>query len=165
MEIDNMKNMKNLLLGLFFTVTSVLTLPAYAWPEVDHMNMCGTATKVVQSYGGNWKGWNQHDKYIAARGNAYYLRSNCPTIVAPVKSTRVKKASMKAYSKKVVTKRIAKSTKARSFKRTVVYDMKADCARVDRMNGYGSAVSQSAAKRSVVVKRVAKSKYNYFKKK
>lgn len=164
MEIDNMKNMKNLLLGLFFTATSILTLPAYAWSEVDHMNMCGSATKVVQSYGGNWKGWNQHDKYIAARGNAYYLRSNCPTIVAPVKKVKTKKKYRKPA---VTTRRIAKSTKAKSFKRTVKYDEKADCARVDRMNGYGSAVSQivqRTAKRNVAVTRVAKRRYNYFKK-
>ena len=137
-----MRNMKSWLLGLLFTATSVLTLPAYAWPEVDHMNMCGAATKVVQAYGGNWKGWNQHDKYIASRGTAYYLRSNCPKTVAPVKSAKVKSAAKKVYNKPVIISRIAKSTKAKSFKRTVKYDEKADCARVDRMNGYGSAVTR-----------------------
>ncbi|MFW5432510.1 MAG: hypothetical protein ACKE5Q_06960 [Methylophilaceae bacterium] len=132
----NLFSMKKWMLGLVLTLGSLLTLPAYAWPEVDHMNMCGSATKAVQ---GGFTNWAQYDRYVAKRGNAYYLRTNCPNTVAPAKkSAPVKKAKYTAVKKRAVRKsvRIAKSSKARSFKRRVKYDEKADCARVDRMNGY-----------------------------
>jgi len=174
MEIYPM-NIKRWLLGLAFTVSSILTLPAYAWPEVDHMNMCGAPTKVVHA---GWQGWVQHDRYIAKRGNAYYLRTNCPTTVAPVKKAAKKKAVKKSYRKVTKSRRIAKSSKAKSFKRRVKYDEHADCVRVDRMNGVGSAVqakayrpvaniaytARPAVKIAYRAKRPAKRRYNYFKK-
>ena len=126
------------LLGLVLTVSSILTLPAYAWPEVDHMNMCGAATKVVRA---GWQGWAQHDRYIAKRGNGYYLQNNCPTTVAPVKkaASAKRRAVKKSYRKAGRrSARIAKSSKAKSFRRKVKYDEHADCARVDRVNGYGA---------------------------
>jgi len=161
MEIYPM-NIKRWLLGLAFIVSSVLTLPTYAWPEVDHMNMCGAPTKPVHA---GWQGWAQHDRYIAKRGNAYYLRTNCPTTVAPVK----KKAVKKSYRKVAKSTRIAKSSKAKSFKRKVKYDEHADCARVDRMNGYGPAVQAKGRIYKPAVKisyraKPAKRRYNYFKK-
>lgn len=148
-----MNNIKSWLLGMVVTIGSIITLPAHAWPEVDHMNMCGAATKAVH---GDWNGWAQHDKYIARRGNAYYLRTNCPKTVAPSK----KKVSYKkvAYKKPVAKKVATKSTTIKSVKRSSKrsgYKSHAaevlDCARVDRMNGVGSAVYE-------------KRKYNYFKK-
>ena len=171
MEIYQM-NIKKWLLGLAFTVSSILTLPAHAWPEVDHMNMCGAATKPVHA---GWQGWAQHDRYVAKRGNAYYLRTNCPTTVAPVKKAAAKKKAVKKSYRKAGTKsrRIAKSSKAKSFKRRVKYDEHADCARVDRMNGYGAAVQAKgraytpAYRPAVKISyraRPAKRRYNYFKK-
>ena len=152
------------MLGLVITLGSLLTLPAYAWPEVDHMNMCGSATKAVQ---GGFTNWAQYDRYVAKRGNAYYLRTNCPNTVAPTKKA--------AYVKKAVVKksaRIARSSKAKSFKRRVKYDEKVDCARVDRMNGYNVIIPKKArSKYRPAAKKVTygkkaqvKRRYNYFKK-
>ena len=162
-------NIKKWLLGLAFTVSSILTLPAYAWPEVDHMNMCGAPTKVVHA---GWQGWGQHDRYVAKRGNAYYLQTNCPTTVAPVKKAapakkKVVKRSYRKAGKKSV--RIAKSSKAKSFKRKVKYDEHADCMRVDRMNGAGPAVQVKGRvyrpdENIAYTARPAKRRYNYFKK-
>ncbi|MCF6191391.1 MAG: hypothetical protein L3J51_13030 [Cocleimonas sp.] len=167
-------NMKKWFLGLVLTLSSVLTLPTYAWPDVDHMNMCGAAAKPVQA---GFRGWAQYDQYVAKRGNAYYYRTNCPNTVAskqaPAKA--VKKAVAKKSYRKVASKRIAKSSKAKSFKRTVKYDEHADCARVDKMNGSGPAVRARGAGRAYTpayrpaVKiayrpRPAKRRYNYFKK-
>jgi len=139
----NNHTIKKLVLSLILSIGSFLILPAYAWPEVDHMNMCGAATKSVRAYGGNWQGWNQHDSYIAKRGNAYYLRTNCPTTVASVKKLKKKvyRKPLKTVAK-VKNVRIDKSLKAKKFKRSVKYDEHADCARVDRLNSYGDSVSQ-----------------------
>jgi len=163
-----MKMKKRLILSLLLTIGSFLTLPAYAWPEVDHMNMCGGAAKTVRAYGGNFRGWAAHDNYIAYRGKAYYLRSNCPTTVAPVKKAAKKKVVKRKVAAKPV--RIAKSSKAKAFKRTVKYDLHADCVQVDRMNSSGPAVRQ--VRRAYKPTRVAYRKparpaqrtYNYFKK-
>lgn len=126
----NLFSMKKWMLVLVLTLGSFLTLPAYAWPEVDHMNMCGSATKAVKT---GFTNWAQYDRYVAKRGNAYYLRTNCPDIVTPVKKVKYV-AVKKTIARKSV--RIVKSSKAKSFKRRVRYDEKADCARVDRMNGF-----------------------------
>ncbi len=133
----NLFSMKKWILGLALTLGSLLTLPAYAWPEVDHMNMCGSATKAVQA---GFSNWAQYDRYVAKRGKGYYLRTNCPKTVAPIKKASTKKVRIskkKRIVKRVIKKkaRIARSSKARSFKRRVKYDEKADCARVDKMNG------------------------------
>ena len=132
LNVMNLFSMKKWMLGLILTLGSFVTLPAYAWPEVDHMNMCGSATKVVKA---GFTNWAQYDRYVAKRGNGYYLRTNCPNIVAPVKKSVIKKSYKKSAKKSV---RIEKSSKVKAFKRTVKYDEKADCARVDRMNGYGT---------------------------
>ncbi len=128
LNVMNLFSMKKWIFGLALTLGSLLTLPASAWPEVDHMNMCGSATKAVQ---GGFTNWAQYDRYVAKRGNAYYLRTNCPKIVAPVKTNKVayKKAVKKTpvYAKPVSIKSIVKRSK---------YNKKLDCARVDRMNGF-----------------------------
>ena len=162
-------NTKKWFLGLAFTLSSLLTLPTYAWPEVDHMNMCGAAAKPVHA---GWQGWAQHDRYIAKRGNAYYLRTNCPTTVAPVKKAKsykkVAKVAKVVKARKSV--RIAKSSKAKSFKRKVKYDMHADCARVDKMNASGPAVRAKGAGRiytpavNMAYRGRPVRRYNYFKK-
>ena len=154
---------RKILLSVILTLGSLLTLPAYAWPEVDHMNMCGSAVKVARAYDGEFRGWKAHDTYVNYRERAgYYYRNNCPSIVAPVKPYKkkvnkaavkkavVKKAtSTKALKTKGTTRKelIAKSSKAKAFKRKVTYDKHADCARVDKMNGSGPAVF---AKRNVI---------------
>jgi hypothetical protein len=126
----NLFSMKKGMLGLVVSLGSLLTLPAYAWPEVDHMNMCGAPTKAVQ---GGFKSWAQYDRYVAKRGNAYYLRTNCPTIVAPV-NTKAKPKKIKMVAKK----RAVKAVSIQSLTRRVSYNEKLDCARVDRMNGFPS---------------------------
>jgi len=142
---------RKILLSVILTLGSLLTLPAYAWPEVDHMNMCGSAVKVARVYGGGFKGWKAHDTYTHYRERAgYYYRNNCPGIVAPVKPYKkkikksvVKKATpTKALKTKGAAKpvKIAKSSRVKSFQRKVTYDKHADCARVDKMNGSGPAV-------------------------
>lgn len=165
MNIRTKRTIKSSVLTLIFALASFLTLPAYAWPEVDHMNMCGPAAKSVRAYNGGFQGWRVHDNYVSKRGSGYYLKTMCPKTVAPVK---------KAYKKKVVKKtRIAKSSSAKKFKRTVKYDEHADCARVDRMNGYGAAVKAKSAysparvvayKTKTVRKARPARSYNYFKK-
>jgi len=162
---------RKLVLSLILTIGSLFTLPSYAWPEVDHMNMCGAAAKTSRVYSGNFKGWQARDQYVNSKRRAgYYYRSNCPGIVAPTKKVvrkarkvrrkakrrstyvtkcryvkrcvKVKRSKKRVYRKKRAKRysRIARSSKARRFKRTVKYDKHADCVRVDRVNGAGSAV-------------------------
>ena len=136
----NKPAIKKLLLSLFLTIGSLLSSSVYAWPEVDHMNMCGAAIKVSQKYAGNFKGWAARDNYVnRVRRAGYYYRTNCPQTVAPVK----KKNNQKTVARKVLKvlpKRIMRSSKAKSFKRTVKYDKHADCVRVDKMNQSGAVV-------------------------
>lgn len=124
---------------MVLSLGGVLVLPVFAWPEVDHMNMCGAATKSVQAYAGNWKGWGQHDNYIARRGSAYYLRTNCPKTVAPTKKKASYKIAKVVKAKKVrkVVKRAKVKSVRRISKKRSTYNEKLDCARVDRLNGYG----------------------------
>ena len=128
----NLFLMKKWMLGLALTLGSFLTLPVYAWPEVDHMNMCGSATKAVQ---GGFTSWAQYDRYVAKRGNAYYLRTNCPNTVAPVKKVKYVPAKKKKRPSKS-TPAYAKVINIKSLIRRAKYNEKLDCARVDRMNGY-----------------------------
>ena len=134
---------RKLVLSIILTFGSFLSLPSYAWPEVDHMNMCGPAAKTSRTYGGEFKGWQSRDRYVANNRRAgYYYRNNCPGTAAPVKKV-IKKARKVKRTKKRASKKypyIAKSSKARKFKRTVKYDKHADCVQVDRMNTSGSAV-------------------------
>ena len=136
----NKPTLKKLLLSLFLIISGLLTSSAYAWPEVDHMNMCGAASKVSQKYAGNFKGWAARDHYVnKIRRAGYYYKANCPKTVAPAKKS-AKKMIKKAKLVKAKTKRIARSGKAKSFKRKVKYDKHADCVRVDGMNQSGPAV-------------------------
>lgn len=133
--------LKKLLLSLFLTIGSLLTTSAFAWPEVDHMNMCGSAAKMSQTYAGSFKGWAARDNHVnKVRRGGYYYRTNCPKTVAPVKKKTSKNTVMKVVKTTKKTKRIARSSKAKSFKRRVKYDEHADCVRVDGMNQSGAAV-------------------------
>jgi len=118
----------------------LLSMPAHAWPEVDHMNMCGAATKVVRSYAGNSRSWEARDNYIAQRGDFYYLRTNCPKIKAPVKAP-LKKVLKKKQISKVKTKAVKKNKEVKRIS-SASYDEKADCLRVDRLNHLGLAVQR-----------------------
>jgi len=136
--------MKKLLFAFIFTLGSLFTLPAFAWPEVDHMNMCGSATKVVRTYGGNAQSFAQRDQYLAKRGNAYYFRTNCPTTAAPVKKAKAKKVAYKAKSVASKNKKASKVKRVKKITKRLrgAYDEHADCLRVDRMNNYGRPVSR-----------------------
>ena len=133
------------LLPVVLLLGSFLSLPAYAWPEVDHMNMCGAPVKVSRAYTGGFRGWPAHDNYVGYKTRAgYYFRNNCPGTKAPVGKI-VKKKSKKVYYKKKLRKtkkvsRIKRSSKAKSFARKVKYDKHADCVRVDGMNRSGPVV-------------------------
>ncbi len=146
---------KKYLLPLALLLGSMVSMPAYAWPDVDHMNMCGAPAKVARSYAGDFKSWAAYDNYVAKRGKAHYFRTMCPQVKAvknykkvanvanKVAKRTAKKAVKRTVKKRAVRKstpRIARSTKAKSFKRRVKYNEKADCVRVDRMNASGAAV-------------------------
>ena len=138
----NKPAIKKLLLSLFLTIGSLLSSSVYAWPEVDHMNMCGAATKVTQAYAGSFKGWAARDSYVnKVRRAGYYYRNNCPKTVAPVKKQAYKKVAMKVKKTSTAkSKRIVRSSKAKSFKKKVKYDKHADCVRVDGMNQSGPVI-------------------------
>ncbi len=140
---------RKLFFNLILILGSFLTPPAFAWPEVDHMNMCGAATKVARTYSGDFKGWSAHDTFVGYREKAgYYYRNNCPETVAPVKKKiktykrKIDKKSANSTQKVKVAKKVinAKSSKVKAFKRIVKYDKYADCARVDKLNTSGSVV-------------------------
>ena len=139
------KSIKKLVLALIFTVGSFTTLPAYAWPDVDHMNMCGAAAKTVRAYGGDFRGWAAHDNYIAQRGGAkYYFRTMCPeTKASKMKKAVYKKRAIKKVKKvrKVAKKAPVKVTAVKRVKRVSksTYNHKLDCARVDGMNAANSS--------------------------
>ena len=148
---------KKMVLVLMLAVGSFITQPAYAWKDVDHMNMCGPAVKTVRAYNGGFQGWNAHDSYIAKRGMAYYFRTMCPETKA-VKMKK-KKAYKKAMPKKPAVKKPAvempekpempemkkdsePKVKIKAVKRIAksTYNKKLDCERVDRLNLLGLAV-------------------------
>jgi len=104
---------RKLVLSLILTIGSLFTLPSFAWPEVDHMNMCGAAAKTSRVYAGNFKGWQARDNYVAGKARAgKYYRTNCPEIVAPVKKV-VRKARKVRKNKR----RSAYVTKCRYVKK------------------------------------------------
>jgi len=71
-------SIKRLVLTLILTAGSVFTLPAYAWPDTDEMNMCGAAVKKIRAYAGEHRGWDARDNYIKHLGAQYYYLANCP---------------------------------------------------------------------------------------
>jgi len=139
-------SIKRLLLTLTLTLGGVMTLPAYAWPDTDEMNMCGAATKTVRAYNGDHRTWAAHDNYVAHRGNAYYQRTNCPQSKA-TKNYKGKNWAPKA--KMMPAKHKMKSmTKSKSHKMHKGHNPNhkhhADCIRTDRLNNAGLIVKKAA---------------------
>jgi len=91
--------MKKILFAVLL-LSGLLTAPAYAWPEVDSMNMCNRAVQVTRAYQGGAKGWVDRDSHAATQKAQAFAR-NCPQIKAPVKVYK-KKAIKKVVRKKVI---------------------------------------------------------------
>ena len=89
--------MKKLSLSLIFTLMAVFANSAYAWPEVDHMNMCGSAAKVIRDYKGNPQAWQNRDMYTDSRKAALYFQANCPE----TKAGKIEKAVAKRVASNV----------------------------------------------------------------
>lgn len=70
--------MKKLTLPLIVTLMTLFGGTAHAWPETDHMNMCGAASKVIRDYKGNPKAWSNRDLYTKSRKAELYFKANCP---------------------------------------------------------------------------------------
>lgn len=87
--------MKKLSIPLIFMLTTVFMSASHAWPEVDHMNMCGAAAKVIRDYKGNPKAWSNRDMYTESRKATLYFQANCPE----TKAGKIEKA----VTKQVVT--------------------------------------------------------------
>ena len=146
METISMKivSIKRLVLLLILSLASVMTIPAYAWPDTDEMNMCGTAAKNVRSYAGQFRGWADHDNYISQRGMDYYFRTNCPESTAtknykgknwtPGAKMRVKLKMHKKHRKhKMHEKHMHKKHHAHNPN----HKNHADCIRTDALNYSG----------------------------
>ncbi len=69
---------KILLATLLWLVSTIFT-PAFAWPEVDAMNMCNRPVQIIRVYQGAAKGWANRDNYIATYKRRIYA-ANCPQI-------------------------------------------------------------------------------------
>jgi len=135
---------KRLVLLLILGLGSVMTLPAYAWPDTDEMNMCGAAVKNVRSYSGDHRSWAEHDNYVAHRGNAYYQRTNCPQSKA-TKNYKGKNwpPAAKIHAKsKMHKKHMHKHHKYHGH--NPKHKNHADCIRTDRLNNAGIIVKKVA---------------------
>jgi hypothetical protein len=162
-------SIKRLVLLLILSFGSVLTLPAYAWPDTDEMNMCGAAAKNVRAYGGQFRGWAAHDNYIAQRGKGYYYRTNCPESKAtknykgknwtPGAKMRVKP---KMHKKRMYKKRMHKKYKMHKKHNAHNPNHKnhADCIRVDAMNN--SAIFIKKATRGLQANRLQTVDANFY---
>ena len=143
-------SIKRLLLTLTLTLTSVMTLPAYAWPDTDEMNMCGAAIKTVRAYNGDHRTWAAHDNYVKNRGNAYYQRANCPQSKA-TKNYKGKNWTPKA---KMMSAKHKMKSKARKMHHkgnkhhNANHKNHTDCIRTDRLNNKGAYVKKIAHRRA-----------------
>ncbi len=149
-------SIKRLLLTLSLTLGSVMTLPAYAWPDTDEMNMCGAAIKTVRNYAGDHLSWAAHDNYVAQRGKAYYQRTNCPQSKATKNykgknwTPRNKKMRVKhKMHKKHAYKHHKHHSKqhVRKHGHNPKHKNHADCIRTDRLNNGGAIVKKVAHRR------------------
>lgn len=159
METIPMKivSIKRLVLALALTLGSVMTLPAYAWPDTDEMNMCGAAIKTVRAYSGDHHSWAAHDNYVAQRGKAYYQRTNCPQSKATknYKGKNWAPGSKMRAKHKMHKKHMYKKHSKHMHKRHMKHHMKhhghnpkhknhADCVRTDRLNNAGITKKNAA---------------------
>jgi hypothetical protein len=79
---------------MVFVLSGFVTPSAYAWQEVDTMNMCNQPTHVIRTYQGDAKGWVNRDHYNATQQHQTYAR-NCPQVTAPKKTNKKKKVYRK----------------------------------------------------------------------
>ena len=91
--------MKNILFAVLL-LSGLFTVPAYAWPEVDTMNMCNQPVQVTRAYQGGAKGWRDRDSHASTQKRQIFAR-NCPQVKAPVK----------VYKKKVYKRKVARTSK------------------------------------------------------
>ena len=153
METISMKTLsiKRLVLALILGLGSFITLPAYAWPDTDEMNMCGASVKNVRSYANDHLGWAAHDNYVAQLGQNFYYRNNCPES----KATKYYKGKNWAPGAKMHTKTKAhkKMHKKHAHKHmnhhkkhhghNTKHKNHADCLRTDRLNNMCSIVKKA----------------------
>ncbi len=157
METIPMKivSIKRLVLALALTLGSVMTLPAYAWPDTDEMNMCGAAIKTVRNYAGDHRSWAAHDNYVAQRGKAYYQRTNCPQSKATKNykgknwtpgAKMHKKSTHKKHSKKMHKHHMKNHMKKhmKHHGHNPKHKNHADCVRTDRLNNAGITKKNAA---------------------
>ncbi len=141
----NIVSIKRLVLALILGIGSVMTLPAYAWPDTDEMNMCGAAVKKMRAYSGDHRGWASHDNYIKHLGAQYYYLANCPQS----KATKNYKGKDWTPGAKMAVKHKAHKKHMHKHKKRVMkvhkkkYNKKSDCVAVDRMNTSGPAVRKA----------------------
>ena len=144
METTSMKivSIKRLVLALILGLGSVMTLPAYAWPDTDEMNMCGAAVKKMRAYSGDHRGWSAHDNYIKQLGAQYYQLANCPQS----KATKNYKGKDWTPGAKMPAKRKVHKKHTHKHKKHVkkvhkkTHSKHADCVAVDRLNSTGPVV-------------------------
>jgi len=140
---------RKLVLSLILTIGSLLTLPSFAWPEVDHMNMCGAAAKVSRTYAGNFKGWQSRDRYVAGKAQAgQYYRENCPRTFAPSNVAPAYKVVRKARKVRRYKRRSKYITKCRYVRKcTRVKRSKRKVSRKKRAKKYPRIARSSKARR------------------
>ena len=141
-------SIERLVLALSVVLGSVMTLPAYAWPDTDEMNMCGSAVKNVRTYEGDFRTWAAHDVYVSHRGSNYYYSTNCPES----KATKLKtywKPGAKMAPAKAKTRKVHKLHKVKSYRKhghkmhKPKHKKTADCIRTDRLNNSGAIVQRT----------------------
>lgn len=155
METISMKivSIKRLVLALILGLGSVMTLPAYAWPDIDEMNMCGAAVKNVRSYGSDHRGWAARDNYIAHRGKAYYHRTNCPQSKATKNykgknwTPNTEMRTKAKVHKKDAHKHHKKHSRKHHGQHNTHHKNHADCIRTDHLNSTGAIVQKKAYRR------------------
>ena len=146
----NIVSIKRLVLSLILMLGSVMTLPAYAWPDTDEMNMCGSAVKNVRSYANGFRGWAAHDIYISERGLDYYFRTNCPEVKASknykgknwTPGAKMVPAKPKRVKKRMANKMPKFNPKKPHAKHNPNHKNHADCIRTDALNKSGPIVKR-----------------------
>ncbi len=78
-----------ILLAAMLLLASTIFAPAFAWPEVDTMNMCNQPVQLIRVYQGDAKGWVNRDNYIATYKQRIYA-ANCPQVRSAKKALKKK---------------------------------------------------------------------------
>jgi len=116
-----------ILLAAMLLLASTIFAPAFAWPEVDTMNMCNQPVQVIRVYHGDAKGWVNRDNYIATYKQRIYA-ANCSQVRS------AKKAFKKKVYRKVTGKNSGKKNNCRS------------CYKKGYREGYQAARTQRSAR-------------------